>query len=297
MMTRRDFFKNGGCGGCHAQNMTSIAVNAAAANRVPVNIEAKAAELKGAQLGLSSFEQPLLQRGDPPVPDILTYSLMQLASENAPADRTTDAMVHNLMAQQKQAGNWHVGGISRPPGGDGDFTRTATAIRGLQMYGPAGRKAEVQKRVERAAAWLLANHAKTTEDLTMQLLGLKWAGAAKKTWQPGLQRLIAQQRADGGWAQTADMASDAYATGEVLYAMHEVGVPASDPAWQKGVQYLLQTQQADGSWFVKSRAPKIQPYFTTIFPYEHDQWISNWATAWAAAALSYAPMPVQTAKR
>ena len=69
------------------------------------------------------------------MPEILSFGLMQLASENAPADRTTDAMVHNLMAQQKQAGNWHVGGVARPPSGDGDFMRTALAIRGLQIYG------------------------------------------------------------------------------------------------------------------------------------------------------------------
>ncbi len=96
-----------------------------------------------------------------------------------------------------------------------------------------------------------------------------------------------QQREDGGWAQTADLASDAYATGQVLYTLHELGVPSSDPVYRRGVQYLLQTQQSDGSWLVKSRAPKFQPYFDTTFPYGHDQWISSAATAWAATALSY----------
>jgi ankyrin repeat protein len=291
------FFKEGGCGACHAQNLTSVAVNAAAANHIPVNQEAKLAELKGAQLGLAGLEQPLLQRGDPPVSDILTFSLLQLASENSPADRTTDAMVHNLMAQQRQTGNWHFGGIARPPAGDGDYMRTATAIRALANYAPAGRQAEAQRRIERAARWLSAAPVKTTEDRDAQLLGLKWAGVSRRKWLPGLQKLVAQQREDGGWAQTPDLATDAYATGQVLYTLHELGVPASDPAYQRGVQYLLSTQRADGSWHVKSRAQKIQPYFETVFPYGHDQWISQAATAWAATALSYAGGIEQVARR
>jgi ankyrin repeat protein len=292
------FFKEGGCGACHAQNLTSMAVNAAWANHVPVNEAAKAGELKGAQLGLAAFEQPLLQRGDPPVVDILTYSILQLASENAPADRTTDAMVHNIMAQQRQAGNWHLGGIARPPSGDGDMGRTATAIRAIALYTPAGRKAEAQRRIDRAAAWLASAPAHTTEDLAMQLLGLKWAGVQRRNVAGGtLRKLLEQQREDGGWGQTPDLASDAYATGEALYALHQVGVPANDPAYRRGVQYLLQSQQADGSWHVKSRAPKIQPYFDGGFPYGHDQWISSAATAWSAAALSYAAGPQQIAKR
>jgi ankyrin repeat protein len=291
------FFKEGGCGACHSQNLTSIAVNAAWANHIPVNEAAKAGELKGAQLGLAAFEQPLLQRGDPPVVDILTFSLLQLASENAPADRTTDAMVHNIMAEQRQAGNWHFGGVARPPAGDGDITRTATAIRAMALYAPAGRRLEAQRRIERATAWLAAAPVRTNEDLTMQLAGLKWAGVPRRTWLAGMRKLIGQQREDGGWGQTPDLASDAYATGQALYVLHELGMPASDPVYKRGVQYLVSTQQADGSWHVKSRAPKIQPYFDTIFPYGHDQWISNAATAWSASALSYAAGPQQIAKR
>ena len=58
-----------------------------------------------------------------------------------------------------------------------------------------------------------------------------------------------------------------------------------DAAFQRGVKYLLSTQHADGSWYVRSRAPKFQPFFESGFPYGHDQWISSMATGWAAAAL------------
>jgi squalene cyclase len=120
----------------------------------------------------------------------------------------------------------------------------------------------------------------------MQLLGLKWANENSRIRESRTHELITEQRSDGGWAQTPYLSSDAYATGQVLYTLHELGVPSTDQAFQRGVEYLLKTQQSDGSWFVKSRAMKIQPYFESGFPHGHDQWISSAATAWAVMALS-----------
>jgi hypothetical protein len=37
---------------------------------------------------------------------------------------------------------------------------------------------------------------------------------------------------------------------------------------------------------VASRAPKLQPYFESAFPYGHDQWISVAATSFAVMALA-----------
>jgi hypothetical protein len=176
--------------------------------------------------------------------------------------------------------------------GDGDFSRTAMAIRFCRCM--VRRVAiELQQRIQRGR-WLVTA---TTEDLNMQLLGLKWAGAVRRGTDAGLRRLMQSQREDGGWAQTADLASDAYATGQALYTLHELGVAVKDAAYRHGVQYLLQTQAADGSWFVKSRVAKFQPYFETSFPYGHDQWISSAATGWATLALSYASSPQQVARR
>jgi squalene cyclase len=107
--------------------------------------------------------------------------------------------------------------------------------------------------------------------------------------------LSAAQRRDGGWAQNPNLASDAYATGESLWALREAGVlSVSDPAYQRGVKFLLSTQWEDGSWYVRSRAVKFQPYFQSGFPFDHDQWISATATAWAVRALAPA---IQNEKR
>jgi hypothetical protein len=101
-----------------------------------------------------------------------------------------------------------------------------------------------------------------------------------------MRELLDIQRPDGGWAQTPYLTSDAYATGQVLYTLHELGVPANNSAFRRGAAFLLQTQKEDGTWYVKSRAMKIQPYFQSGFPYEHDQWISATGTAWAVMALT-----------
>jgi len=120
----------------------------------------------------------------------------------------------------------------------------------------------------------------------MQLLGLKWANMNPAARETRKKELIALQKPDGGWSQTLYLASDAYATGQVLYALREIGVPTTDDAVRKGVEFLIKTQREDGTWYVPSRAMKIQPYFQSGFPYDHDQWISSAATAWAAIGLA-----------
>ena len=82
------------------------------------------------------------------------------------------------------------------------------------------------------------------------------------------------------------MPSDAYATGEVLYALAESGmVEGHRSDYERGVRFLMQTQQPDGSWHVASRAVRFQQHFETGFPYGKDQFLSATATSWAAMAL------------
>ena len=101
------------------------------------------------------------------------------------------------------------------------------------------------------------------------------------------QSLLKRQRAEGGWAQNSQLEPDAYGTALVLYSLGKAGVlKASDKPYRRGAAYLLRTQYPDGSWFVRSRAPKLQPYFQSGFPYDHEQWISASATAYAVMALA-----------
>jgi squalene-hopene cyclase-like protein len=161
-----------------------------------------------------------------------------------------------------------------------------TGIRALRLYAIPGRKAEFDDRVARAAAWLEKAEPLTTEDRTMQILGITWAGRAASADR--VQQLAARQRADGGWGQTGNLASDAYATGEALWALHESGMAPSHPVYRRGVDYLLRMQQDDGTWHVVTRVLAFQPYFQSGFPYGHDQWISQAGTAMATISLTFA---------
>jgi squalene cyclase len=146
------------------------------------------------------------------------------------------------------------------------------------------------ERVQRAAAWLLKAKPLTTEDHAFRLLGMTWGGADPTARRDAAQAIVRLQRQDGGWGQRQEMASDAYATGLMLYALKESGSVPAPAVVERGSRYLLSTQRADGSWYVRSRSAKFQPYFDGGFPYEHDQWISSMATGWATAALALSTM-------
>ena len=180
----------------------------------------------------------------------------------------------------------------------GLYQTAALAIYTLRTYGPPTEKADTDKVLARAAAWLEASKPATTQDRAFHLLGLVWSNASSPAIATAAKALASTQRADGGWSQLPTMGSDAYATGQALYALNTAAkMPVADPAYEKGIKYLLRTQAADGSWHVKSRSIWVQPYFESGFPYGHDQWISAAGTSWAVMALSLTVEPQRISRR
>jgi hypothetical protein len=213
--------------------------------------------------------------------------MFDFGNNRVPRDEYTDATVRYIKAMQTPAGNWDAFESRRPPMNTGMYQTAALAVYALWNYGPLAEKADTEKALVRAAAWLEAARPSTTQDRAFHLLGLAWANARSESIAAATKALAAMQRADGGWSQLPSMRSDAYATGEALYALQTTGrMPATDAVYVNGVKYLLKTQAADGSWHVKSRSIWIQPYFESGFPYGPDQWISAAGTSWATIALS-----------
>ncbi len=280
---------NGGCASCHSHNIVDTLEHAGGKRGLAADAKLLA---QRQTLTKAPYFSPanLLERLDPGGSPITTvFALTALAESGYQPDRTTDVAAAHLASQQSADGRWVMAGISRPPVGEGPIAVTAYAIRALKTYASPGRKADTDQRLARAAAWLRAQKAVTTEDRNMQLLGLLWAGGPASERARLARGILDRQRPDGGWAQTDNLQSDAYATGVSLFALAEAGgIGPTHAAYKKGVQYLLSTQRADGSWYVKSRAPKFQPFFDGGFPYGHDQWISSMATGWAATALAMA---------
>ena len=282
------FPEGGGCIGCHHQPMIARAYAALrAANRNPderLNRVFRDGMVANRIFMLSNYPQMVSRGGDFDENLAETEAMIALGE---PATPTTDAIVHYLAARQQPSGAWAFPGDVRPPLETGAITRTAMAVRALKTYGWPARRAEFDERIARARAWLLAAHPRTAYEAAERIKGLVAAGASEGDIASATQALLKEQRVDGGWSQTPYLDSDAYATGIVLSTLYQEGrLKSSDSAYTRGTAYLLKTQFPDGSWYVRSRSPKLQPYFQSAFPFDHDQWISASATALAVMALA-----------
>jgi ankyrin repeat protein len=286
--TSETFFTESGqgCVSCHHQSLPALALQFARERGFKVNEEKARLQAETTQRLLAGRRERLLQGTG--VADQLDagFWLLALVAAGVARNDTTDALVHYLTLKQAKDGRWRTT-LFRPPANDSGFTATALAVRGLQLFGPPGRAEEIARRIGKARDWLRAATPRTTEDRTFRLLGLKWAGAPREDLDKAVAGLLAQQRPDGGWGQLVPLPSDAYATGQVLVALHQAGgLAVTDPAYRRGVQFLLKTQLDDGSWFVESRSLPVQPYFESGFPHGRSQFISCFATSWATLALA-----------
>jgi len=284
-----NFIRIGGCNSCHAQDLPSTANGIAREHGLP-------AEKEIPQLPLSMHTQNPERVMDlgPVTVSSAGWEMFDLGTNGAPRDEYTDANVHYMKAMQTADGSWVALESRRPPMSMGTHQATALAVYTLKIFGPPAEKADTDRVIARAAAWLESAKPTTTQDRAFHLLGLVWSNAKPTAIAAAAKALSRQQRADGGWNQLPAMTSDAYATGQVLYALSTGHMLASDPVYMRGVKYLLDTQAGDGSWHVASRSIWLQPYFESGFPYGHDQWISAAGTAWATIALSMTVGPQGT---
>jgi hypothetical protein len=160
----------------------------------------------------------------------------------------------------------------------------------LHHYPLPGRKEEFAVRIERARIWLWNARPANTEGRIYQMLGLAWAGEAAGRLEGLTKALLSEQREDGGWAQLPGLKSDAYATGQAVYALRVAArLDISHEAVDRGERFLLSTQLEDGTWYVRRRAFPFQPTMNSGFPHGRDSWISAAASSWAVMALSIWP--------
>jgi outer membrane protein assembly factor BamB len=215
-------------------------------------------------------------------------ALWALETDNWKPDADTAAVAEYLLLFEKDADHWRMTS-DRPPTESSHFTANYLAIRALQTFGTAEQKERAERRIDQARRWLLENTPKETEDRVFRLWGLKLAGVIGDQIQAATAELLATQRNDGGWSQTADLESDAYATGTALVALHHAGgLGVAEAAYVRALKYLLRTQLDDGSWHVRSRSKPFQKYFESGFPHGPDQFISIAASSWATTALALA---------
>lgn len=283
------FLKKAGCVSCHNNSLTAMTISSARTSGIRVDETIARNQLSAIGGYIDGWRDRVLQGlGIPGDNDTISYILLGLAAEAYAPDAGTDAMAHFLLRQQMADGRFRIL-PHRPPIESSDIEVTAATARSLQVYGPKAERETVERAVRAAGAWLRQAKATTNEDRIFLVLGLHWTGAPEEAVKAAARALVSTQRADGGWSQLAPLESDAYATGQALYALAESGaLTVTDPVYTRGVKFLLDTQLPDGSWFVRTRAIALQPLFDSGFPHGRNQWISAAGTNWAALALTKA---------
>lgn len=277
------------CFTCHHQGLPIMALALARSRGLPIEEAEWRRQIQFTADFLERNRSGYLEgKGQGGQADTAGYALWSLERAAWPPDATTAAVVEYLLRWQSDRPHWQPQS-KRPPTEQSLFTSTHVALRGLEAFGAPAQRERIERRRDRAREWLLATPARDTEDRVFRLRALVAAGAPEEAIDRTSAELRESRRPDGGWAQLEDMASDAYATGTALAALHEAGgVGTDDPVYRAGLRYLLDGQLADGSWRVATRSRPIQAYFESGYPHGPDQFISISAAAWSTMALTLA---------
>jgi N-acyl-D-amino-acid deacylase len=274
------------CFSCHHQAMPVLMLTEARSHGFAIDeknlseqVEHTAAHLRR---GKDSY---LGGQGQGGKADTAAWALWTLESAGLRPDEVTAAVAQFLLEWQKDSGHWRPGG-KRPPTEASSFTTTYVALRALAAFATDEQHDRLTSRREQAIQWLAEEKAQDTEDRVFRLRALHYSDCDQKLQDAAAKELLDRQRDDGGWRQTDEATSDAYATATALVALHDAGcLAADDAAYRRGLDFLLRTQQPDGSWHVVTRSKPIQIYFESGFPHGKDQFISMTATCWATMAL------------
>lgn len=191
----------------------------------------------------------------------------------------------HLLRHQEENGAWMWSSAPPknvpPPFFESDEVATRLAILALtplatQVSNDAGTRASLT----RANSWLDAQPlSDTTQAAALRLLSEKNVPTSDAGVKSAVEQLRARQNVDGGWSQIVGMSSDAYATGQVLYAMNVAGVSEEDSAVRNAVSFLVSTQLNDGSWPMKRRTHPGEIPTENLVP------ITYFGTSWATLGL------------
>jgi hypothetical protein len=212
------------------------------------------------------------------------YFALALGADPKP-DATSQAglklLLKTVKGEQTDSGSWSAWPETRPPiFGNSDETLTALATLAVLPAAAAG-DASAKAARDKGVKWL--SEAKSDDDPQSDALRLVlWCrlGRPAEERQPLVKRIKERQNADGGWGQAKGMASDAWATGQALYALAHAGVRPDEAVITRAHAFLVKTQRDDGSWPMTSRPTKPGGKgSTSLIP------ITGAGSAWAVMGL------------
>jgi len=276
------------CFSCHHQALPIAAIMLARSRGIAFDDALARKNISSGLLPLKSLDRNVqgYQQIDPAME--VGMELVAGSIAGVPQGIARAATARTVAGWQFPDGHWTTLDL-RPPQSYGPITATATAIRGVRAYWPAGHDAEIADRTARARDWLLNATPRSTADMAYRLRGLVWTNAAAADIARAAEALRALQHDDGGWGQLPSRQTDVYATADAMLALHDGGLPVGDSVYQRGLRYLLDHQQPDGSWRVETRmheqALVSPPHFEIGFPHGEHQMISCMGSALAVTAV------------
>jgi len=237
------------CFGCHVQAVTLEALAVGKHNQFDVKPQQINSMVRALRMGVTAggyktgiaFQGAAWARYDQWIDEAQTQQLMKYARE--------------LLHYQRKDGSVE-DDDRRPPVVAGTMQTTFQAMQTWrQAYartademwlGPM-RRAEAYLS-KRSAAWA-SDQDRAITDLNYALMGLVAAGVhgAEPSAQKLSKSLLGRQHEDGGWGLWGKN-SDAFATGQTLYALKLTGMSDHDEAIERGMRWLVRHQKQDGSW-------------------------------------------------
>ena len=216
-----------------------------------------------------------------------TMAQLFLSRDRAASEKNADfyaSTAELIVRMQEPNGTWKAGGQlparrwSKPTA---DQTTTLWTILALTSYDeatPANRKS-----IEKAHAAVKDQVGDGNLEWIVARLVYEQKFGTPDQINAMKKQLLSRQNADGGWSVLPNAKSDAFSTGQSLYALSVAGVTPDDGVIRRGQKLLLDSQNADGSWTVSpsftsnggaDRLKKLEPI-----------WL-NWASSWATIGLA-----------
>jgi hypothetical protein len=204
--------------------------------------------------------------------------------KNEKADEFYKGCAEVLVRWQEADGSWRAAGqlpARRWPRPIADQTSTMWGILALTSLGTSS--PAIEKSLEKAHAFVKKGKADPYHEWLIARVLYEKKFGKPDDFEALHTELRKRQNDDGGWSTFPGNKSDAFSTGQSLYALRLLGAAPKDAVLGKGQQFLLTTQQADGSWVTPpsatsnggpDRLKKLDPIYRF------------WGTAWAAIGLS-----------
>jgi hypothetical protein len=231
------------CVGCHVQSQTLMGQAVALEQGYRVSLRAMTL--------LSDFTRSLSDGGNWGSRSSNQFAAMGLAysadtvgnADNKELFAATDRLINGQAAD----GSLSLDPIHVPIV-HGQFMPTGNALVAFRWAAARSKDPKYAQAADRAASWIAAAEPQTTQDKAFKIFSLMQHGTPdqKRIAWSAVEELAAEQQPDGGWKEAAARnGSNAFATGQALYAFKRAGVSIHGDMFRRGVEFLMRSQVND----------------------------------------------------